>query len=498
MMMRMGGHIWLVAAIVQGASLALPGAAAAQLLFDWGGQEKVNDSGRQLVRINLDAKPGEIIVSFTDRRLYFITAPGQALSYPVAIPREQDRWEGRTSVSQKRENPSWTPTPSMLKENPRLPRWVPGGHPMNPLGNRALYLGSSFYRIHGTDAPWTIGTAVSKGCIRMYNKDALDLYERTKVGARVLVTWKAYEVRPESEALQAQLPPLRDEAPATTTRGRNARTGDNQAVVPASTTAGAAAPTAAAAPAATVQRPRPETRYSDIYGTPEPGIGTPAVREPAAPQAAEAAPAAPARQSRQTRDSAQQQQPQPPAQPRRNREAATDSSPTTDSGTAAQGGAARASASRVSEPRQRTTPIETGAVPEPRRSQARASAAAPVPAAPPTSDPFMSGDTASSPATAPARSAPADAVAAREPQADLAARALEAAERAAAAAERAAAAAERAERAAAARAAASERAIERTVERPVERSVERSVAPPPAAVQESPRAVEAPAAGSSD
>ena len=81
----------------------------------------------------------------------------------------------------------------MIAENPRLPRWVPGGHPMNPLGVRALYLGSSTYRIHGTDAPWTIGTAVSKGCIRMYNQDVLDLYPRASVGAKVLVTWNRFD-----------------------------------------------------------------------------------------------------------------------------------------------------------------------------------------------------------------------------------------------------------------------------------------------------------------
>ena len=90
-------------------------------------------------------------------------------------------------------NPSWTPTPTMIAENPRLPRWVPGGHPMNPLGVRALYLGSSTYRIHGTDAPWTIGTAVSKGCIRMYNQDVLDLYPRAAVGAKVTVTYQRFD-----------------------------------------------------------------------------------------------------------------------------------------------------------------------------------------------------------------------------------------------------------------------------------------------------------------
>jgi len=114
------------------------------------------------------------------------------LSYPIAIPREQSRWQGVTSVSDKRVNPSWTPTPTMIAENPRLPRWVPGGHPMNPLGVRALYLGSSTYRIHGTDAPWTIGRDVSKGCIRMYNQDVLDLYPRVNVGAKVVVTYQRF------------------------------------------------------------------------------------------------------------------------------------------------------------------------------------------------------------------------------------------------------------------------------------------------------------------
>jgi hypothetical protein len=144
------------------------------------------------VRFSPQYPAGQIIVSFSDRRLYYITRPGEALSYPIATPREQSRWQGVTSVSQKRVNPSWTPTPEMVKENPRLPRWVPGGHPMNPLGVRALYLGSSMYRIHGTDAPWTIGTNVSKGCIRMYNQDVLDLYPRVNVGAKVTVTYQRF------------------------------------------------------------------------------------------------------------------------------------------------------------------------------------------------------------------------------------------------------------------------------------------------------------------
>lgn len=164
--------------------------AAAQNM--WGGDQEWG-GGRQTVAFNEQYTPDQIIVSFGDRRLYLITKRGQAISYPIAIPREDAKWEGVTNVSMKRENPDWRPTPTMLKKNPKLPSWVPGGHPMNPMGVRALYLGSSTYRIHGTDAPWTIGTAASAGCIRMYNEDVLDLYPRTKVGTKVTVTWQRFK-----------------------------------------------------------------------------------------------------------------------------------------------------------------------------------------------------------------------------------------------------------------------------------------------------------------
>lgn len=160
----------------------------------WGGTKEYG-GGASRVRFGKKYTPGQIIVSFGDRRLYLIDKRGQALSYPVAVPKESERWQGKTVVSQKKKNPSWTPTPYMLKKNPRLPSWVPGGHPMNPLGVRALYLGSSTYRIHGTDAPWTIGKAVSAGCIRMFNKDVLDLYPRVPVGTKVTVTWKRYKTK---------------------------------------------------------------------------------------------------------------------------------------------------------------------------------------------------------------------------------------------------------------------------------------------------------------
>ncbi len=169
----------------------LTGSAAQANDTLWGGGSAWGGD-RQVVSFSPKYHKGQIIVSFGDRRLYYIHKRGTALSYPIAIPRKDARWQGKTSVSMKKKNPAWTPTPTMLRKNPRLPSWVPGGHPMNPLGVRALYLGSSTYRIHGTDAPWTIGTAASSGCIRMFNKDVLDLYPRVRLGARVTVTWKRY------------------------------------------------------------------------------------------------------------------------------------------------------------------------------------------------------------------------------------------------------------------------------------------------------------------
>ncbi|MFN3624592.1 MAG: L,D-transpeptidase [Hyphomicrobium sp.] len=182
-----------VAALLGAASLVSAPQAHAQGLFEflWGGGQEWGGS-KQTVSFDPKYTAGQIIVSFGDRRLYLITKAGTATSYPIAVPREQSRWQGTTSVTDKRVNPSWRPTPEMLRENPKLPLWVPGGHRMNPLGVRAMYLGSSTYRIHGTDAPWTIGQAVSKGCIRMLNEDVLDLYPRVPVGTKVTVTWQRF------------------------------------------------------------------------------------------------------------------------------------------------------------------------------------------------------------------------------------------------------------------------------------------------------------------
>lgn len=170
------------------------GARNAEAQF-WGGGGAATGSGVydvHSVSFPKNYRPGQIIVSFGDRKLYHVTARGRARSYPIAVPRAQSRWSGTLRVSQKRVNPTWTPTPSMRRENPSLPSFVPGGHPRNPLGVRALYLGSTLYRIHGTDAPWTIGQNVSKGCIRMHNDHVVDLYNRVRVGTKVVATWKRY------------------------------------------------------------------------------------------------------------------------------------------------------------------------------------------------------------------------------------------------------------------------------------------------------------------
>lgn len=165
-------------------------AAAQFFTFAPSGKNSVYD--KQRVRFPKRYSPGQIIVSFGDRRLYHVVARGRAVSYPIAVPRAQSRWQGVERVSMKRVNPRWTPTASMRRENPKLPRTVPGGHPRNPLGVRAIYLGNTLYRIHGTDAPWTIGKNVSKGCVRMHNAHVVELYKRVRVGTKVTATWKRY------------------------------------------------------------------------------------------------------------------------------------------------------------------------------------------------------------------------------------------------------------------------------------------------------------------
>jgi lipoprotein-anchoring transpeptidase ErfK/SrfK len=131
-------------------------------------------------------RPGTIIISTPERRLYLVLPSGQALRYGIGVGRIGFTWAGTTAVSMKREWPDWTPPEQMLQRRPDLPRHMAGGVD-NPLGARALYLGSSLYRIHGSNEPDTIGTAVSSGCFRMTNDDVIDLYNRVPVGTKVIV-----------------------------------------------------------------------------------------------------------------------------------------------------------------------------------------------------------------------------------------------------------------------------------------------------------------------
>jgi lipoprotein-anchoring transpeptidase ErfK/SrfK len=186
-------------------------AASAQSLLDWfsGNEDTVSD--RRLVGFDPDYSPNQIIVSFGDRRLYHIVQRGQAISYPIAVPRGDSRWDGTLLVSRKMVNPPWTPTPSMRRENPSLPATVPGGHPRNPLGVRAIYLGDTLYRIHGTDAPWTIGKNVSRGCIRMHNEHVIELYDKVRRGMRVTATWQRFN--PHSIATSQSVEAVQDWPP---------------------------------------------------------------------------------------------------------------------------------------------------------------------------------------------------------------------------------------------------------------------------------------------
>lgn len=130
--------------------------------------------------------PGTIVVNSAERRLYLVLENGKAIRYAVGVGRPGFGWTGAHTITMKQEWPDWRPPAAMLKRRPDLPTFMKGGED-NPLGARALYLGSSIYRIHGSNEPESIGHAVSSGCIRMMNEDVIDLYSRVKVGTRVVV-----------------------------------------------------------------------------------------------------------------------------------------------------------------------------------------------------------------------------------------------------------------------------------------------------------------------
>jgi lipoprotein-anchoring transpeptidase ErfK/SrfK len=141
---------------------------------------------RQMVFYRTSEPPGTIIVHTSERLLYLVQGNGRAMRYGIGVGREGFQWQGLLKISRKQEWPDWTPPPEMIARQPYLPRFMAGG-PGNPMGARALYLGATVYRIHGTNQPHTIGSAVSSGCFRLVNNDVIDLFERVPVGTKVVV-----------------------------------------------------------------------------------------------------------------------------------------------------------------------------------------------------------------------------------------------------------------------------------------------------------------------
>ncbi len=190
----MNRHILALAAVASLAVGNLAGPAQAGLFDLFTQPSSVGADGRplgvapqrELVAYQGPYGPGTIVISTAERRLYYVLPNGQALRYGVGVGRQGFSWGGVKTVSMKREWPDWTPPSQMLRRRPDLPRHMVGGL-NNPLGARAMYLGSSLYRIHGSNEPETIGTAVSSGCIRMTNEDVTDLYDRVRVGTKVVV-----------------------------------------------------------------------------------------------------------------------------------------------------------------------------------------------------------------------------------------------------------------------------------------------------------------------
>ena len=141
---------------------------------------------RQVVFFRSNEAPGTLVVHTSERFIYVVMGNSRALRYGLGVGREGFQWSGLVKISRKAEWPDWTPPPEMIARQPYLPRFMAGG-PGNPMGARALYLGSTIYRIHGTNQPETIGHAVSSGCFRLANGDVIDLFDRVPVGTKVII-----------------------------------------------------------------------------------------------------------------------------------------------------------------------------------------------------------------------------------------------------------------------------------------------------------------------
>ena len=196
--MKKSCHFGILAAAALVAATASSNGASAnpfgwfgQPLFGYGpptdnGNQVRADLRRRVVDLRTNEAPGTIIIDTGNTYLYLVLPGGQAMRYGIGVGREGFIWSGVKTIERKAEWPDWTPPPEMIARSPYLPRFTAGGEG-NPLGARAMYLSGTMYRIHGTNAPWTIGSKASSGCIRMVNDDVIDLYNRVKVGTKVVV-----------------------------------------------------------------------------------------------------------------------------------------------------------------------------------------------------------------------------------------------------------------------------------------------------------------------
>jgi lipoprotein-anchoring transpeptidase ErfK/SrfK len=187
--------IWMV---IAAAGLMLPASHSFAQQQDSGDQPGLlADDGyqldpewqKQMVLYRTTEVPGTVIISTAERHLYLVQPGGRALRYGIGVGRDGFQWQGLVNITRKAEWPDWTPPPEMIARQPYLPRFMAGG-PGNPLGARAMYLGTTVYRIHGTNRPDTIGTAISSGCFRLVNVDVADLYDRVPVGTKVIIRQK--------------------------------------------------------------------------------------------------------------------------------------------------------------------------------------------------------------------------------------------------------------------------------------------------------------------
>jgi lipoprotein-anchoring transpeptidase ErfK/SrfK len=186
-MARIQSHLARCAAALVCAAMLMPLPATAQSFGVTQASYRMHPAYlRQVVPYPTAERSGTIVIDTNSRFLYFVLGDQRALRYGIGVARPGFEWRGVHRVTRKAEWPSWTPPAAMRQRQPYLPTFMPGG-PDNPMGARALYLGSTLYRIHGTNEPWTIGHTVSSGCIRMTNEDVIDLYERIQLNTRVVV-----------------------------------------------------------------------------------------------------------------------------------------------------------------------------------------------------------------------------------------------------------------------------------------------------------------------